>query len=47
MSITIERLNRSSRLETIKLEKENLIELRVQETQFKNCKDREVIENPR
>ena len=47
ISITIERLNRSSRLEMIKLKRENLIELRVQETQFRNHKDREVIGNPR
>ena len=47
ISITIERLNRSSRLEMIKLKRENLIELRVQETQFRNHKDREVIGNRR
>ena len=47
ISITIERVNRSTRLKMIKLERENLIELRVRETQFRNRKDQEVIENPR
>ena len=47
ISITIERLNRSTRLKMIKLERENLIELRVRETQFRNRKDQEVIGNPR